>query len=101
MIGGGGCNIGAQVGAGAIGCELLKNFALMGVGSGRDGLIRVTDNDFIELSNLNRQFLFRPKDIAVRVRVLFFCDARVSSFSLVEGNRGCSPPSQSALPRLP
>jgi molybdopterin/thiamine biosynthesis adenylyltransferase len=51
-----------QIGAGAIGCEMLKNFAMLGVGGG-DGLITVTDNDLIEKSNLNRQFLFRPKDI--------------------------------------
>lgn len=50
------------VGAGAIGCELLKNFAMIGLGSG-DGKITVTDMDTIERSNLNRQFLFRPKDI--------------------------------------
>ena len=50
------------VGAGAIGCELLKNFAMLGVGSG-DGNIIVTDMDLIEKSNLNRQFLFRPWDV--------------------------------------
>uniref|UniRef100_A0A8C5G6Z0 E1 ubiquitin-activating enzyme n=1 Tax=Gouania willdenowi TaxID=441366 RepID=A0A8C5G6Z0_GOUWI len=51
------------VGAGAIGCELLKNFALVGLGAGEDGKITVTDMDFIEKSNLNRQFLFRSQDI--------------------------------------
>lgn len=51
-----------QIGAGAIGCEMLKNFAMLGVAGG-DGQITVTDNDLIEKSNLNRQFLFRPKDI--------------------------------------
>ncbi|CAB1437834.1 unnamed protein product [Pleuronectes platessa] len=51
------------VGAGAIGCELLKNFALMGLGAGEKGQITVTDMDFIERSNLNRQFLFRSEDI--------------------------------------
>ncbi|XP_054272090.1 ubiquitin-like modifier-activating enzyme 1 [Macrosteles quadrilineatus] len=50
------------VGAGAIGCELLKNFAMMGVGAG-NGQIIVTDMDLIEKSNLNRQFLFRPHDV--------------------------------------
>ncbi|XP_070697555.1 ubiquitin-like modifier-activating enzyme 1 [Pempheris klunzingeri] len=51
------------VGAGAIGCELLKNFALIGLGAGEEGHITVTDMDFIERSNLNRQFLFRSQDI--------------------------------------
>ncbi|XP_042235565.1 ubiquitin-like modifier-activating enzyme 1 [Homarus americanus] len=51
------------VGAGAIGCELLKNFAMLGVGAGEGGSITVTDMDIIEKSNLNRQFLFRPWDI--------------------------------------
>ncbi|KAM4582095.1 ubiquitin-like modifier-activating enzyme 1 isoform 2-T2 [Fundulus diaphanus] len=51
------------VGAGAIGCELLKNFALIGLGAGEEGRITVTDMDYIERSNLNRQFLFRSKDI--------------------------------------
>ena len=51
------------VGAGAIGCELLKCLALMGVGTGDGGEVVVTDMDTIERSNLNRQFLFRPDDV--------------------------------------
>lgn len=51
------------VGAGAIGCELLKNYAMLGVGAGEGGRIVVTDMDLIEKSNLNRQFLFRPWDV--------------------------------------
>lgn len=51
------------VGAGAIGCEMLKNWALMGLAAGPEGKITVTDNDQIEKSNLNRQFLFRPHDV--------------------------------------
>ncbi|KAI0353574.1 ubiquitin activating enzyme [Trametes cingulata] len=51
------------VGSGAIGCEMLKNWSMMGLGSGPNGKIYVTDLDTIEKSNLNRQFLFRPKDL--------------------------------------
>lgn len=51
------------VGAGAIGCEMLKNWAAMGIGTGKDGKIIITDMDSIERSNLNRQFLFRNTDI--------------------------------------
>jgi ubiquitin-activating enzyme E1 len=51
------------VGAGAIGCEMLKNYAMIGLATGPKGRITVTDNDSIEKSNLNRQFLFRPKDV--------------------------------------
>jgi ubiquitin-activating enzyme E1 len=58
------------VGAGALGCEFLKNFALMGVacgegsdGSSKSGNLTVTDDDTIERSNLSRQFLFRDADI--------------------------------------
>eukprot|EP00118_Oscarella_pearsei_P003042 m.12690 g.12690 ORF g.12690 m.12690 type:complete len:1013 (+) comp24236_c0_seq1:876-3914(+) len=52
-----------MVGCGAIGCEMLKNYALLGVATGPEGLITITDNDLIEKSNLNRQFLFRPRHI--------------------------------------
>lgn len=51
------------VGAGAIGCEMLKNWAMMGIGAGPDGDIIITDMDIIEKSNLSRQFLFRDTDI--------------------------------------
>ena len=52
-----------MVGCGAIGCEMLKNYALLGVGAAPTGRITITDNDLIEKSNLNRQFLFRPHHI--------------------------------------
>lgn len=51
------------VGSGAIGCEMLKNWSMMGLASGPEGAIHVTDMDTIEKSNLNRQFLFRTKDV--------------------------------------
>ncbi|XP_078494377.1 ubiquitin-like modifier-activating enzyme 1 [Ciona intestinalis] len=60
------------VGAGAIGCELLKNFSMIGLGCKLGNLVEkedergslvVTDMDVIEKSNLNRQFLFRPHDV--------------------------------------
>ncbi|KAF4501389.1 ubiquitin-activating enzyme E1 [Fusarium agapanthi] len=51
------------VGAGAIGCEMLKNWAMIGLGTGPEGKIWVTDMDSIERSNLNRQFLFRVDDV--------------------------------------
>ena len=50
------------IGAGAIGCEYLKNFAMMGISS-KEGVLTLTDFDKIELSNLNRQFLFRENNI--------------------------------------
>jgi len=51
------------VGSGAIGCEMLKNFAMIGLGASPEGKVYVTDMDLIEKSNLNRQFLFRPHDV--------------------------------------
>lgn len=51
------------VGAGAIGCEMLKIWAMLGLATGPKGQIIVTDMDQIEKSNLNRQFLFRPRDV--------------------------------------
>ena len=54
-----------MIGAGALGCEFLKNFALMGIAvdNEKKNNIIVTDNDNIVISNLNRQFLFKNNDI--------------------------------------
>ena len=52
-----------MIGSGALGCEFVKAFALMGVGCSREGKVTVTDNDNIEVSNLNRQFLFRKSNV--------------------------------------
>ena len=52
-----------MIGAGALGCEFLKTFAAMGVSTNAKNNLFVTDNDNIELSNLNRQFLFDKNSI--------------------------------------
>ncbi|XP_012940030.1 SUMO-activating enzyme subunit 2 [Aplysia californica] len=47
-----------MVGAGGIGCELLKNLVLTGFSD-----IELIDLDTIDVSNLNRQFLFRKEHV--------------------------------------
>uniref|UniRef100_A0A7S3LNS6 Ubiquitin-activating enzyme E1 C-terminal domain-containing protein n=1 Tax=Aplanochytrium stocchinoi TaxID=215587 RepID=A0A7S3LNS6_9STRA len=52
------------VGAGALGCEWIKIMSMIGIGTRTNsGRITVTDMDAIEVSNLNRQFLFREDHV--------------------------------------
>ncbi|GAA5895351.1 hypothetical protein JCM6882_006228 [Rhodosporidiobolus microsporus] len=66
------------VGAGGIGCELIKNLVMTGYATGPRGKLTVLDLDTIDLSNLNRQFLFqkqhvkRPKAVVARETALKF-----------------------------
>ncbi len=84
-----------QVGAGAIGCEMLKNWAMMGAATAKGvwqtltiwfnklvltlflQRVHVTDIDTIEISNLNRQFLFRYSDISVTTHLKHFLSHRM------------------------
>lgn len=52
-----------MIGAGALGCEFMKLFALTGFSTAKGSKVTVTDDDNIEVSNLNRQFLFRKENV--------------------------------------
>ncbi|KAL8212241.1 UNVERIFIED_CONTAM: hypothetical protein K2H54_041170, partial [Gekko kuhli] len=70
------------VGAGAIGCELLKNLAMIGLAACEGGNITVTDMDKIEYSNLNRQFLFRPQDVSVSLAEMMKWKSEVAAAAI-------------------
>ena len=57
------------VGSGGIGCELLKNLSLTGYSN-----VEVIDLDTIDVSNLNRQFLFRPWHVG-KPKCVVACEA--------------------------
>ncbi|KAK1441722.1 SUMO-activating enzyme subunit Uba2 [Babesia gibsoni] len=48
------------VGAGGIGCEVIKNLVLCGLRK-----LTIVDIDTIDISNLNRQFLYQKKDVSM------------------------------------
>lgn len=66
------CNM-FLIGAGAVGCEYLKILSLMGVAIYNNCKVSVTDNDNIETSNLNRQFLFRKEHVG-KSKSLIACE---------------------------
>ena len=47
------------IGCGALGCEYMKYFSSMGISQNKKGTIHIIDDDTIEYSNLNRQFLYK------------------------------------------
>ena len=77
-----------MVGCGALGCEISKNLGMLNVSTKNKGLLTITDMDTIELSNLNRQFLFRNENIGnhkstcVKERLQeYFSKMKVKSFT--------------------
>ena len=61
-----------MVGAGGIGCELLKTLVLSGFED-----IEMIDLDTIDVSNLNRQFLFRKRHVGMsKAKVSLLPDPR-------------------------
>ncbi|XP_014474119.1 PREDICTED: SUMO-activating enzyme subunit 2 [Dinoponera quadriceps] len=70
------------VGAGGIGCEILKNLVMSGFAD-----IEIIDLDTIDVSNLNRQFLFQKKhvgkskaSVACETALTFNPDAKVACY---------------------
>ena len=52
-----------MIGCGALGCEISKNLGTTGACTKNNSILTITDMDTIELSNLNRQFLFREENL--------------------------------------
>ncbi len=47
-----------MIGSGALGCEFLKLYAMLGIGIGEKGEIIIADNKCIKKSDLNKSCLF-------------------------------------------
>jgi len=82
-----------MVGCGALGCEISKNLGMMGFSTFKRSRLTITDMDTIELSNLNRQFLYQHADInklkseVLKTKLNKYCpDIQVSSFNKEVGN---------------
>lgn len=59
-----------MIGSGAIGCEHLKNFAILDIATSPNSTLTITDMDTIEKSNLSRQFLFRPQHVGMNKAIV-------------------------------
>jgi ubiquitin-like 1-activating enzyme E1 B len=79
------------VGAGGIGCELLKNLALTGFTK-----VTVIDLDTIDVSNLNRQLLFRSQHVG-QPKCVVACSVATQ---LAQSPKETSPSSSSASPEV-
>jgi len=68
------------IGAGGLGCSALQYLTSMGVGK-----IVIIDYDYIELSNLQRQIIYKEKDIGKEKAVIAakFCSRRNSFISIL------------------
>lgn len=82
------------VGAGGIGCEILKNLVMTGFAN-----IEIIDLDTIDVSNLNRQFLFQKKhvgkskaEVAKETALTFNPDVKITHYhdSITNSDYGVS-----------
>ncbi|MBA0785153.1 hypothetical protein Gotri_025545 [Gossypium trilobum] len=81
------------VGSGALGCEFLKNLALMGVSCGSQGKLTITDDDVIEKSKLSRQFLFHDWNIGqAKSTIAASAAASINSQLKIEALQNCVGP---------